>query len=758
MPTIVMSKLASRLDPSVRKKAFAFLEKLTDNDTTPGLHIEPIANSADPRVRTGRVDQSYRAVLFKIPAVDDTTYVFHGIWPHDDAIEVARKTVLRLNPVNGVAEIRIVEPRPAPAPRRDTPPVTAAAPQPLQPQEPQRPPADPGPAVPLLPGLGVTRDDLIDTLGIDSALADCALAAPDEDAVLTVAADAIDATDAIEWQGLALLDLAGGTSVTEVRTKFALEPAPDELTAPDATEDEKLLQGLRRPAAQISFTYIEGSEELRRVIEGGDFGAWRVFLHPEQRSYAERTYRGPFRLSGGAGTGKTVVVLHRARNLAGRDPRARILVTTFTTNLADAVRTDLRRLQPDLLQANKLGDPGLYVTGIDALAGAVLWRAQGDITPDVQAVLGADGGQIGGRFAPSPWREALDAAGARLPERLRSEAFLAAEYSAVILPNRITTREEYLRVRRPGRGVALDRAKRAAVWDVVAACRAQARVAGTLDFPEATAIAAAHRERVADDDRLFEHVLVDEGQDLSPVHWQLLRALVGEHADDLFIAEDSHQRIYGRRVVLGQYGIRIVGRSRRLTLNYRTTAQTLAYALGILRGGDYVDLEDTRESATAYRSARSGPGPQIIGSGSLTKELDAAARTISDWVDRTDAPETIAVLVRDRWARDRVVAGLAERGVQIRSVDRESIRPGQAVAMTMHRAKGTEFSKVLLFDVSRDSIPAALKDQKYSEDASEDALLRERSLLYVAATRARDELAVTYKGSPSVLVEPLVEP
>jgi len=741
MPTIVMTRLASKLDPSVRKKAFAFLEKLTDNDTTPGLHIEPITGSADPRVRTGRVDQFYRAVLFKIPAVDDTTYVFHGIWPHDDAIDVAKKTVLSLNPVNGVAEIRIVEPS------WQTPPTP---PQQQQAPLPQTPPAvvEPGPAVPLLPGLGVTRDDLVDTLGIDSALADSALAATDEDAVLAVAAAAV------EWQGLALLDLAGGTSVAEVRTKFALEPAPDELAAPDATEDEKLLRGLRRPAAQISFTYIEGSEELRRVIEGGDFGAWRVFLHPEQRTYAERTYRGPFRLSGGAGTGKTVVVLHRARNLARRDPRARVLVTTFTTNLAEAVKTDLRRLQPDLLQAEKLGDPGVYVTGIDALASAVIWNAQDDLAPDLQAVLGATGGQAIGRLAQNPWREALDAAGGRLPEKLRSEAFLAAEYSAVVLPNRVTTKEEYLRVRRPGRGVALDRAKRAAVWDVIAACRAQARVGGTLDFPEATAIAAAHLERVADDGRLFDHVLVDEGQDLSPVHWQLLRALVGEHTDDLFIAEDSHQRIYGRRVVLGQYGIRIVGRSRRLTLNYRTTAQNLAYALRILQGGDYVDLEDAQESSTAYRSARSGPRPQVIGSGSLTRELDAAATTISDWVARTDAPETIAVLVRDRWVRDRVVAGLAERGVQIRSVDRESIKPGQPVVMTMHRAKGTEFSKVLLFDVSRDSIPAALKDQRYSEDAFEDALLRERSLLYVAATRARDELAVTYKGMPSTLVDP----
>ena len=110
-------------------------------------------------------------------------------------------------------------------------------------------------------------------------------------------------------------------------------------------------------------------------------------------------------------------------------------------------------------------------------------------------------------------------------------------------------------------------------------------------------------------EHVADHVLVDEGQDLGPAHWQLLRAVVGEHADDLFIAEDSHQRIYGQRVVLSQLGISIVGRSRRLTLNYRTTAQNLAYAITVLEGGKYVDLEEEAETSSDYRSARSGPYP-----------------------------------------------------------------------------------------------------------------------------------------------------
>ena len=114
MPTIIMSKPASKLEPSLKKKAYAFLEKLGEDDTSPGLHIEPIANSADDKVRTGRVDQFYRAVLFRVPSKGEPMYVFHGIWPHDDAIAVAKKTRLTVNPVNGVTEITTVAETPAP--------------------------------------------------------------------------------------------------------------------------------------------------------------------------------------------------------------------------------------------------------------------------------------------------------------------------------------------------------------------------------------------------------------------------------------------------------------------------------------------------------------------------------------------------------------------------------------------------------------------------------------------------------------------
>ena len=734
MPTIIMSKPASKLEPSLKKKAYAFLEKLAEDDTSLGLHIEPIAHSADDKVRTGRVDQSFRAVLFRIPGKGEPAYVFYGIWPHDDAIAVAKKTRLTWNPVNGVTELTTVAPKP------DV----------MYPAAPSAP-AAPAPAPkPLLVSLGLDRKTLVDVLGIDETLAARALAAVDENALMTLA------ENAVEWQGLALLDLATGSSVAEVQDKLSLGAPP---VSGVATEDDRLIEGLRHPAAQMSFAWIENNAELRRVIEGGDFGAWRVFLHPEQRKYAERSYSGPFRLSGGAGTGKTVVLLHRARMLARRSHDSRVLLTTFTTNLADQLRTDLGRLDPGLPYAAGLAEPGVSVYGIDALASAVLRRAGTEIASDAEAVLGTATAQVNGRTPGTAWRDAVDAAGGALPVPLRSIQFLTAEYAQIVLPNRIISREAYYKVRRPGRGVALDRAKRAAVWDVIEAYRAQARIAGSVDFAEAATIAGAHLRRVASTQGVFvaDHVLVDEGQDLGPAHWQLMRALVGEHADDLFIAEDSHQRIYGQRIVLSQFGIRIVGRSQRLTLNYRTTAQNLAYAINVLRGGKYVDLEDAAESSAAYRSARSGPVPRLIPCATLSEELDKAADLIRSWVAETDAPETIAVLVREQRQRDRVVTGLAERGVTIRAVDREHIKPGQPVVMTMHRAKGTEFSKILLFGVDQGAIPRPLRDEQYAEDAWADALLRERSLLYVAATRARDELALSWSGDPSQLLPPAAE-
>ncbi|MEV4620516.1 UvrD-helicase domain-containing protein [Asanoa sp. NPDC049573] len=714
MPTIIMTKWPVKIDGSVKAKAMTFLQKLSADDTTPGLHVEPIANAADSRVRTGRVDLFWRAVMFRLDGAGESHYVIHGVWPHDEASAVAARVRLKVNPINGLPQFEQAAEAPAATPPGSGGPSAFHVPA----QE------------PLLVRLGRNRGDLVDRLGVPADVADQALAAADEDTILDLAQRHEG------WLGLLLIDLATADPIDTITARLQIE-APEHTGDGDAD----LLRSLKQPAAQVQFAFIDGQEELRRVIEEGDFGSWRVFLHPEQRRYAVRRYKGPFRLSGGAGTGKTVVLIHRARMLAREQPEARIVLTTFTTNLADALRDGLAQLDPTVPQATTLGEPGVFVTGVDALAATVIRTAGTAIADAVQTVLGDDRSAPTARTPNGRWREIIEASSSKLPPEIANETFLSAEYALVVLPNRVKNENDYRRVRRPGRGISLDRAKRDSVWALIAAYRAQGRVDGALDFAEAAAVAAAHLEFTG---ARADHVLVDEGQDMSPAHWQMLRALVAEVEDDLFIAEDSHQRIYGNRTVLGRHGIRIVGRSQRLTLNYRTTAQNLRYAMAVLDGGDYVDIEEQPE-ATGYRSARSGPAPAVESVDSLVAELDVIADRLRGWIDGGAAPETLAVLVHDRFQRERVVNALNERGVQARAVDRDRPTGGRVLVMTMHRAKGIEFAKVVLADVGSRSAAEQARLDGLDDVERQDVELRARSLVYVAATRARDELVVVQR-------------
>lgn len=760
MPTIILSSAMAkdRLDATVKKKAYAFLEKLRDDDALPGLNVEEIKGSRDSRVRTGRVDDNYRAVLFKLKDTQEPVYVIHGIWPHDEANGIAEKVTLRMNPVNGVPEIRLVLNEAMKSIATGASPVATAATvaedagageasaemagakyEPAAAADVSLSPAgDDADSRPW--SFPFEIEDLQGRLGLDHDVAVAAVRAASEEEFQSVIESVV-----VEWQELALLALATGSSIEDVRRDFHL----DEDVDASGTEDERIVRALGRDAAKAAFHWIEDDEELRRVIETGDFGAWRIFLHPEQRNYVELDWKGPFRLSGGAGTGKTVVAVHRARRLATSSEGARVLLTTYTRNLADDLQVQLRRLDPGVPIASHAGETGVLVRGVDALAWAVIQKAGTSISAATAAVLGSATSSVLKGTTRSSWAAAISEAGADLPKELANPGFFEAEYAMVVLPSRVTTLTGYLRVRRPGRGIALDRARRAAVWAVIEAYRAEARLSDTTDFEEKAAIATEwlRDQREAGKPALFDHVVVDEGQDLTPSRFSFLRALVAEGPNDLFICEDSHQRIYGHKVTLGQCGIRIVGRSRRLTLNYRTTEQNLRWAIGILSGGDFTDLEGHVEEH-AYRSARSGPEPHMMSGSGVSEELDHAAALIKSWLPnlndpegRASAPESIAILVKDRYRRDTVVNGLAERGVDVRAVDKESVKAGRPVAMTMHRAKGLEFSHVLLFNVQERS-----PSNDDNEDAKDEAL-RERSLLYVAGTRARDVLAVSWSGT-----------
>ena len=722
-------------DKTVKAKIMTFLQKLQEDDTSVGLHIEKMNNPVDHRARTGRVDLALRAVLYRIDTADsEPVYVYAGTWQHDEAIDRARTRKLRVNPVNGIAELIEVS-TPETAPSAD--------------QYVAQPVATPV-HTPYLRELGYQATDLI-ALGFDEQTTSALFAATTDDELFAIAE-----TFENQWQESVVLGLAVGDSIEKITSDLALGQAGHVESQPEdvENEDKQILESFRHPASQMQFTLVENNEELRRVLEGGDFGAWRVFLHPEQRKYATQSYNGPFRLTGGAGTGKTVVLLHRSKHLQQVQPNARIVLTTFTKALAGNLQRDLERLDPAITFAPELGSPGVLVRGIDALAAAVKDAAGASFATAASTVLGGAIEQVNSVNANRDgWREAIDDIDPRLPEAILTPTFFEAEYLQVVLPNQVTNAQEYAATRRPGRGIALDRAKRALVWDVIEQYRKRARLFGQLSFAEVAEISAAWlRTRPEGEAPLADHILIDEGQDLVPSHWRFIRAIVPTSPNDVFIAEDTHQRIYGQHVVLSRFGLKITGRSRRLTLNYRTTEQNLRYAMQILKAGEYVDSDNDVEGVVGYRSARRGPVPQTMPAKDDDEQFTNIAELVQEWLDLGVAPGTIAILVRSNNRAKHVQDALAQHGISAELLTNAKSHLTRPVVLTMHTAKGMEFSRVILFDVSDGSIPLPWALKEYAPEEMDDALLRERSLLYVAASRARDELVVSWKGKPSSLI------
>lgn len=749
MPNLIMTKLKGQdHEKTLKVKIFNFLQKLTDDDTSVGLHVEKMNNPVDDRARTARVDGASRAVLYLLePVGGEKTYVYAGTWEHDTAIARARTQKLAINPVNGIAEL--IDAGPTAAAPAAAPAETVAAPV-------------AAPQGSFLTGLSYFVTDLTDEFGFTQDLADRAFAAASEDALMAL-------VERLEtpWQADVLVGMGAGLAISQIKEQLGIGTAPAEVEAPlvvepeievvEAADDEdtRLVRALQHPAAKMQFTFVDGEDELQRIIEGGDFGAWRVFLHPQQRNYATRSYKGAFRLTGGAGTGKTVVLLHRARNLAKENPNARIILSTFTRALADNLRRDLERLDPTVPIAKGLGEIGVYVAGLDQIAAAVRSMAGAEFADASGQVLGvpvASGTPVGN---DKGWDDALDDSMPDLPAEVRLPSFFEAEYLQVVLPNAISSKDEYFQIRRPGRGIALDRKKRAEVWRVIEQYRKNARTTGNLTFAEIASISAEwlNGAGAAGTTRVADHVLIDEGQDLTPSHWHLMRALVAPGANDLFIADDIHQRIYGSRVVLSRFDINIVGRSRRLTLNYRTTEENLKYALGVLGGVTYLDSDNEEEGVAGYRSARRGPKPHLVAADSLADIQSLVLTLVNEWIADGVSPETIAILADTRAKAKAIADALTTSDRPVTVLEKASdTTKGTPVALTMYTSKGLEFSRVVLYDISKESYPTPYLVRMQGPDELEDFLLKERSLLYVAASRARDELVVTWRGAPSDLL------
>nr|BAF98617.1 putative DNA helicase [Streptomyces argenteolus] len=486
-----------------------------------------------------------------------------------------------------------------------------------------------------------------------------------------------------------------------------------------------------RPPSPGEIVLVDGPDELRSALSH-PFVVWRSFLHPDQRRIAyQESYSGPVQLSGGAGTGKTIIALHRAAYLAHRVAASRtggtVLLTTYARNLAEELDRRLVLLVDD---ANAYEH--VEVSGIDRLALRV-----------VRAALGHYPQLISRPDLIRRWDDAALRAG--LPY---GGSFLIREWEQVILAQDIRDEEQYLGCARPGRGTGLPRQRRAAIWRVIDEGTERLRSEERRTYLQLADEAA----RLLREKRVppYRHVIVDEAQDLHPAQWRLLRAAVAPGPDDLFLVGDPHQRIHDHRVSLSALGINVRGRSRRVKVHYRTTQEILDWAVPLLDGRAVSGFDGTADDLSGYRSPIRGDKPTVFRAETADAEMEALADQVGTWLNGDVEPASIAVITRffdmARTARDALTAAGIPATFMGGSGDRDAVRVG-----VMHKAKGLEFRCVAVVGVSAGVIPRPSVLTPEDEDAVTRALdvQRERSLLFVACTRARDRLYVSHTGSPS---------
>ena len=656
----------------------------------PGTLLEMPKHSRDGRMGTIRVNGSWRGVVLAPPGSD--TYCLVTVLPPDEANAYAANHRFSVNRAVGVLEVRDEE-----------------AVQQLQSSLEAVAEAD-GRRL-----FGDVSDADLTWLGIDPNLLPTVRLLTDEtDLELLQAA-------LPEAQYAALHALASGMTVDEAQDEVVrlLSVGP----RPERVDPNDLVAAIERTPGAV--TFVSGQEELQLIL-AYPFAAWRTFLHPSQRKIAyKESYAGPAQVTGGPGTGKTVTVLHRAAFLAER--AGRVLVTTFNGNLADALHAQL-----DLLIRDYGVRRGVEVLNVDRLAYRIVKQARG--TPVI-----ADE-----RVLRSRWAQA--AAGLSF-----SPAFGKNEWEQVILAQDLRTEQAYLACPRTGRGRPLTKAQRRQVW------RAAHQVSAEL----ATARESTHLQLANEAAHLlrqsgvppYRHILVDEAQDLHPSQWRLLRAAVAPGPDDLFIAADPHQRIYDNRVSLASLGISVQGRSRRLSLNYRTTQEILAWAVPLLGAEPVTGLDGEVNSLLGYRSPMRGQRPQLRAAATRAEEFDFLTERIRSWLAGGIEAQAIGVTARSASLVREARAALRADGIATASLNgRGSTQAVQAG--TMHAMKGLEFQAVAVIGVEQGLVPepAAVTPQSEDTVAHAQDLQRERCVLFVACTRARDHLYISAAGEPSMFL------
>ena len=491
---------------------------------------------------------------------------------------------------------------------------------------------------------------------------------------------------------------------------------------------------LDHPDARRRFRLMTNVEELERALDY-PWDKWTVFLHPEQREWVEHEFNGSARVSGSAGTGKTIVALHRAVHLARAHPDSRVLLATFSDTLAHALRTKLRRLiSNEPLLAERIDVHALEALGLrlhKALRGPVKIASRDDL------------------------REILQTTTTASSANTFSQHFLLTEWEQVVDAWQLANWEAYRDVARLGRKTRLPQARREVLWSLFEQVQTSLKERGLITQAAlftglASVLAGSERPP-------FDFAVVDEAQDISVSQLRFFAALGGQRPDGLFFAGDLGQRIFQTPFSWKSLGVDIRGRSRTLRINYRTSHQIRMQADRLL-GPEVVDVDGNREDRSDTISVFNGPPPVVRVSETKADEIEAVGEWLKARTDGGVPAHAFGVFVRSTDQLERAEAAVQRAGLPFQVLDEHvQTTAGHVSISTMHLAKGLEFSAVAVMACDDEVIPLQARIEAVGDEADlREIYDTERHLLYVACTRARDHLLVTGCQPASEFLDDLV--
>jgi mRNA-degrading endonuclease RelE of RelBE toxin-antitoxin system len=534
------------------------------NPAGPGMQLHKLDRAKDRNFWSVRVGRDIRLIVHKTAASLLLCYVGH----HDDAYGWAERRKIERHPATGAAQLVEIRERVQ----------EIVVPNYTQPAAPA--------AKPRLLFSNVTDEQLLG-YGVPAEWIGDVRAAT-EDTIFDVAEHLPREAAA------ALLDLATGHT-----------PAVPEPAAPSVDPFE-------HPAAQQRFRLMTDVAELAQALEA-PWETWSIFLHPDQKNLVERQFNGPARVAGSAGTGKTVVALHRAAYLARKHPQSKVLLTTFSELLAVHLQARLATLlrgYPEVAQR-------ITVRSIDAIGLELYGKERG--TPTI----------AGEQEICALLRDASSATG---QDRF-SEAFLWSEWNEVVDAWQLRTAEAYRGVARLGRKTRLSEKQRNALWRIFEQVESALTNAGKVTMPQVFAVVTEALD--SSSARPFDFVVVDEAQDVSVGQLRFFATFAGGKANAIVFTGDLGQRIFQSPFSWKSLGIDVRGRSHTLRINYRTSQQIRQKPIGCCQDGDrrrWNRLRPRSHPVGVQRSASSSHDRQNSGSrDSSGRRLDSDVQIVGDW-------------------------------------------------------------------------------------------------------------------------------